>query len=241
MDKKLLVANLKMYMDKENVVSYLQSISSRIHNENVVLCPTNIYIPYFLSNNFQVGIQNVAVTKNGAYTGEVSSSQASSIGCTYAIIGHSERRLYFGELNEEIGEKLKLSIENNLTPILCIGETLEEKENEATRDVLKRELVDSLSSLEKMDIGKVIIAYEPIWAIGTGKIPTNSEITENTKFIKNYIQEYFHSNIKVLYGGSVNTSNIEELQEVKTIDGYLIGSSATNAEELLKLIEVVYS
>ncbi len=241
MDKKLVVANLKMYMNKEDVVNYLQTITATLPKNKVVFCPTSIYIPYFLANGFEVGIQNVAMTTNGAYTGEVSASQARSVGCRYAIIGHSERRMYFGELNEEIGEKLKFAIEEELIPILCVGETLEEKESGKTQDVLKRELVDSLSGLLKEDIEKVIIAYEPIWAIGTGKIPTNDEISKTASFIKEYVQEYFSSNVIVLYGGSVNSTNIKTLEKVQEIDGYLIGSSATKAEELLKLIEVVYS
>lgn len=241
MDKKLVVANLKMYMDKEDVVNYLQTIATKISKNSVVLCPASIYIPYFLANGFEVGIQNIAMTKNGAYTGEVSASQASSVGCSYAIVGHSERRMYFKELNEEIGEKLKLALEEEIIPILCIGETLEEKEAGKMQDVLKRELVDSLSSLQKEDIAKVIIAYEPIWAIGTGKIPTNEEILEAISFIKSYTQQYFESIVRVLYGGSVNSTNIETLEKVEVVDGYLIGSSATKAEELLKLIEVVYS
>lgn len=241
MDKKLVVGNLKMYLDTEQVKTYLDKIKDKINNEAVVLCPSSLYLPYFIGFSFSVGSQNLAMVENGAYTGEISASQVASLGCRYAIVGHSERRQYFGELNEEIGEKMKQSLNANLIPIICIGETLEEYENNKTQDVLKKELIDAFSGIERHDMSKVVIAYEPIWAIGTGKIPTNEEIEKVASLINQYMEEYFQCKVKILYGGSVNSKNIEQLEQIQSIDGYLIGSAATKAEEILKIVEVVYS
>lgn len=241
MGKKLLVGNLKMYMTKSDIDNYLNTIVGRINNDSVVLIPTSIYLPYFLNRDFSVGIQNIATTEKGAYTGEVSALQASSLGVQYTIVGHSERREFYNETSEEIYEKIKNAIKNNIIPIVCIGETLKDYENKKTTDFLKQQIIDSFTGLTSDELEKIIIAYEPIWAIGTGKVPTNEEIRVVVRMIKTQMSDLFHINkTLVLYGGSVSEKNIEQLEKINNLDGYLVGSAATKALEILKMEEVVY-
>jgi len=241
-DKKLVIGNLKMYMNTKDVKVYLNNIKNKINNKNVILCPTSIYIPYFLGNNFQVGCQNIADEKNGASTGEVSATQVSTLGCKYVIIGHSERRQKFNESNKIIAKKINQALENELIPILCVGETIEQKENGLTYDVIAKQISYSLRGVNLDKVKDVIIAYEPIWAIGTGSIPDNEDIDDIVKYIHRYMEKCFNThNNKVLYGGSVDSKNIKKLNKLESIDGYLIGSASTKSNELMKIIEVVYS
>lgn len=223
--EKLIVGNLKNYMDAYDTSTYLKQIDKI---ENVVLCPSNIFIPYFLNKKFEVGIQNIYLNDKTC-TGEITAKQAKSLGVSYVIIGHSERRTNFIETNIVVNHKIKEALKNNLKVILCIGETLEEKESNKTIEVLEKQLNECLKDIDK----DVIIAYEPIWAIGTNVVPTISEIENNINKIKEI------RNTKVLYGGSVNSSNISEI--IKVTDGVLIGKASTDVVEFLKIIEVVNS
>ncbi|MDD3187627.1 MAG: triose-phosphate isomerase [Bacilli bacterium] len=224
---KLIVGNMKMNMSLSDIKYYIENLN---YKDNVVICPTSIYIPYFMKYN--VGIQNMFYEDHGAYTGEVSPSQCSSLNVKYAIIGHSERRNIFNESDETINKKLASSIKNSITPILCVGE----HDGEDRTMILSNELDKDLSGLENID--KIIIAYEPIWAIGTGKIPTNEEIFNTIKFIKDYILNKYKVNVKVLYGGSVNEKNIDTLNQISNLDGFLIGGASTKVNEFNKIIEV---
>lgn len=238
-NKKLVVANLKMYLSTSDIATYLKKIAS-LERQNVIFCPTSIYLPYFVGHGYGVGIQNVAATELGAYTGEVSAIQAAGLGVQYAILGHSERRQYFGETNAQIHQKIIQCLRAKMTPIVCIGETAEEYQKQQTKEVLKQQIIACFRDLPAEAISKVIIAYEPIWAIGTGKIPRNEEITEIASEIKHIVVEKFHCHmIPVLYGGSIKCSNIEQLENIKNIDGYLIGKASTT-EEFFRLLEVVY-
>ena len=223
--EKLIVDNLKNYMDAHDTAVYLKQIDKI---ENVVICPSNIFIPYFLNKKFEVGIQNIYLNDKTC-TGEITAKQAKSLGISYAIIGHSERRTNFIETNIVVNHKIKEALKNNLKVILCIGETLEEKQNNKTIEVLKKQINECLKDINE----EVIIAYEPIWAIGTNIVPTVSEIENNISKIKEIV------NTKVLYGGSVNSSNIFEI--IKVTDGVLVGKASTDVVEFLKIIEVVNS
>lgn len=222
--EKIIIANHKMNLDIDGINEYLEKL--KCVKDRFIVCPSNIYLPYFINENYKVGIQNIYAKDYGAYTGEVSPYQAKKLGVSYAIVGHSERRSQFNESNEIIKAKIKRCQKNNLKVILCVGETLEEKENGKTLEALKSDL----SVIENPK--DIIVAYEPIWAIGSGKNPTKNEIEGVVKFIKKCY------NVKVLYGGSVNKENITMLNHIKQIDGYLIGSASTKAEEVLKIIEV---
>lgn len=222
--EKIIVANHKMNLDIDGVNEYLEKLKSVKHE--FIVFPTSIYIPYFINENYKVGIQNVYSKDFGAFTGEVSPYQASKLGVGYVMIGHSERRSFFYEDNNLIKEKIKKCLQNNLKVILCVGETLEEKEDGKTFEVLKKDL----SVIDNPE--NIMISYEPRWAIGSGKTPTNDEIEGVVKFIKKCY------NVKVLYGGSVSEDNIATLNQIKSLDGYLLGKASTRAEEVLKIIEV---
>ena len=182
-NKKLIVGNLKMNMVADEVSSYLRIVNKNIYSDNVVICPSSIYIPYFLKQRYNVGIQNIAVEEMGSHTGEISAKQAYSLGVKYALIGHSERRQVDGETDLIVGKKVKTAIKNNLYSIVCIGETNEDKVMLRTENVLKKQLKYALKELILEDMDNVIIAYEPVWAIGTNKIPSNRDIKNTVSYI----------------------------------------------------------
>lgn len=231
---KLIVGNLKMYIEGSNLKEYTNKIK-KVENENVVVCPTSIHIPFFIKNKYKVGIQNISTEEIGAFTGEVSASQAKKLGVDYVIIGHSERRQKLNETDLDINKKIKNALASKIKVILCIGETLEEHQLLKTESVLKREIQKDLNQIDE----NVIIAYEPIWAIGTGVIPTNKEIERTVEYIKLLVHEKTKKTPKVLYGGSVNEKNINELEKIPNIDGYLIGGASSKIDEFLKIIEIV--
>lgn len=236
---KLIVGNHKMYMRIGEVGEYLKTIIGKINTTNVVICPSTIYVPYFLKHKFAVGVQNICPDNDEANTGEISAKQVSELGIKYSLVGHSERRINFYEANDLINKKIINLLEHNIRPILCIGETNEEKNLLKTNKVLKSEIVTCLKNIKTEDFDKIIIAYEPIWAIGTNRIPTISEIKSNVNYIKEVVNKIFKADVKVLYGGSINPNNIEKLNKIDCLDGFLIGASSTKAKEFLDIIEVV--
>jgi len=237
MENKLVIANHKMNMDAKEINEYLKELG-KINNKNVIICPTSIFIPYFLKKKFKVGIQNTFIHESGSYTGEVSPKQAKSLGVSYTIIGHSERRIYLDETDTFINKKVLESLNNNLKVILCIGETLEEKNMLKTDRILKRQLINALRDVE--NINEIIIAYEPVWSIGTGVVPENSEITATISYIRTIIDNlYPDNNVKIVYGGSVTEKNIKSLNKIKEVNGFLVGGASLNTKSFLKIIEVV--
>lgn len=239
MENKLIVANHKMNMDAKEVNEYLKELGN-INNKNLIICPTSIYIPYFLKKKFEVGIQNTFIHEKGSYTGEISPKQAKSLGVNYTIVGHSERRIYFNETDTLINKKVLESLNNNLKVILCIGETLEEKNMLKTDKILKRQIINALRDVVNID--DVIIAYEPVWSIGTGIVPESKEISATISYIKTIIDKLYPSNnVKILYGGSVTEKNIKSLTKIKEVNGFLVGGASLNTKSLLKIIEVVVS
>lgn len=236
MENKLIVGNIKMNMKFGELANYLNYFKG-IKNKNIVICPSYIYIPYFLNYDFSVGSQNVCAYEDGGYTGEVSARQLASIGVNYAIIGHSERRIKLNESNIEINKKIKSSLDAKLKVILCIGETLEESKMMKKESVLKRQLRDALFNIK--DLSNVIIAYEPVWSIGTNKIPDIEELSYTIKYIKELIKGMYKTNIKVIYGGSINENNIINLKKVNEIDGFLIGSASINPTQFIEIIEKI--
>lgn len=230
---KLIVANFKMNLLNEDINSYIKEIKNN-HLENVVFCPSNIYLKDFIGEGLNTGSQSVAFQEKGAYTGEISALQLKSIGVQYAIVGHSERRMLFNDDNY-VNDKLKMCLNNDIIPIVCIGEKEEEKN--IKEDILINQINIVFNGVNNLE--KVIIAYEPIWAIGTGLIPTNQEIEDTITFIKRYIKEKYNFNIKVLYGGSINNKNINILEQVNNLDGYLVGGSSLNANDFNDLISQV--
>ncbi len=201
------------------------------------LCPVNEVIN---SEKLGLGAENCADHAKGAYTGEVSAAMVASTGATYVILGHSERRQYYGETSETLKEKVALAFENGLTPIFCIGEVLEERENGTAFDVVKKQIVDALFHLSAEDFSKIILAYEPVWAIGTGKTATDDQAEEMHAFIRGVIAEKYGQevadNTSILYGGSCKPGNAKALFAKPNVDGGLIGGAALDAESFMGIV-----
>ena len=194
-------------------------------------------------SNLKLGAQNMYFEDNGAFTGEVSASMLKSAGCEYVILGHSERRTIFGETDELINKKIKKALSAGLIPIFCVGELLSERETGITNDVIKRQLLDGLNGVSDEEMKKVIIAYEPIWAIGTGKTATPAQAQEVHEFIRDLIEIDYSleiaNDVTIQYGGSVKPDNAKELLSQKDIDGALVGGACLKAESFLGIIKGV--
>ena len=227
----ILALNNKSNLNKNEFTNYLLQLNKIVTNHKLILCPTFLNIPRadLENKNYLLGAQNVSSNSSGAFTGEISAEQLKEENVKYCIVGHSERRLLQKESLKEISSKIKNLQEQNIIPILCVGETKEEKEDNRTIDVIKREILSAIEN--QIDIEKIIIAYEPIWAIGTGVIPKNEEI----KKVISEIKKILPSN-KVLYGGSCNENNIKELNNITEIDGYLLGGISLKINNLQELL-----
>ncbi len=193
------------------------------------------------SSKLGLGAENCADHKSGAYTGEVSAAMVASTGAAYVILGHSERRQYYGETSEILKEKVALALENNLTPIFCIGEVLEERENGTYLDVVKKQIEEALFGMSAADFSKLILAYEPVWAIGTGKTATDDQAEEMHAFIRKVIADKYGNgvaeNTSILYGGSCKPSNAPQLFAKPNVDGGLIGGASLDAESFMGIVK----
>lgn len=223
----IIALNNKSNLTKSEFLTYQQELSKIKTNSQLILCPSDIHIGIFNLSNCFLGSQNVSKDFIGAHTGEISAQQLKSYGVTYCIVGHSERRETQKETSLEINEKIKRLLKEDIIPIVCIGESKEIRESNQATEYIEKELKTLIYDLEKDEQQKLIIAYEPIWSIGTGILPTNDEI-ENIFLI---IKKYFPTN-KILYGGSANENNIETLKKCSIIDGYLLGGLSLKPKEL---------
>ncbi|MBQ3298502.1 MAG: triosephosphate isomerase [Bacilli bacterium] len=219
----IVALNNKSNFTREEYKEYLKEIEKIYFRGKLILCPT--YLNLTVETDVLLGAQDVSPFEDGAHTGEISAKQLSSIGVKYSIVGHSERRL--NETEEELFNEIKRLLENNMTPILCIGERKVDREKGSTKAVIGNQLSSVVNYLTENERSNVIIAYEPVWAIGTGEIPTNDEIQEVISFIKSKLP-----NNKVLYGGSANEENIDELKKIEGIDGYLVGGLSLKPDKL---------
>lgn len=222
----IVALNNKSNLTKDEFTKYQSELMHIETNHLMILCPSMVHIPLYREGKIKLGAQNVSCTTKGAHTGEIYADQLVSYGVEYCIIGHSERRQDQKESDEEIHDKVERLFEAGITPILCCGETKEEREEGREKEVIGRELDIALNGISEEDKARVIIAYEPIWSIGTGLIPTNNQITDIIEFIKS---KY---NCKVLYGGSANDTNIDDLKQCSCIDGYLLGGLSLKPENL---------
>ncbi len=193
------------------------------------------------NTNIKIGAQNMHFEESGAYTGEVSAKMLKSINVEYVIIGHSERRQYFNETDESVNKKVKMALKNGLKPIICVGETLEQREANKTAEVITKQTELALEGLEENELKEIIIAYEPIWAIGTGKTATSEDANNSIKEIRNKIATIYGQNVAdgviIQYGGSVKSKNAKELFTMSDIDGGLVGGASLDAEEFSKIVE----
>lgn len=225
---KLVLANLKMYLNnKIDTQNYLNDLKQE--KDKFIVFPPIIYLDRFIQNGFITGIQNISFHKEGAHTGEVSALSAYDLGAKYVLLGHSEIRQK-GESDELINQKIKIALKNNLKVVLCVGENLEAYNQNQTKEIINNQISKALKNIDE----EIMISYEPVWAIGTGKTPTNNEIED----VVSYIKSLFNYKIKVLYGGSVSENNIESLNQINNLDGFLIGYAATIPSSLRKIIEV---
>lgn len=229
----IIALNNKSNLTKEEFLKYQEDIQKlNFKTSNVILIPSNIYLAAANIPNISLGSQNVSMYEMGPHTGEVSASQLRQLGVSYCLVGHSERRKEQHETNIEIRNKIKNLLNQGIIPILCIGETKEEKNTAHT--VIYQELQEALIGLPAEELKKVIIAYEPVWSIGTGLIPTSTEIES----IVTKIKETYPNNL-VLYGGSVTLENIEKLTQGNAVDGYLLGGLSLQLDKVQMLIDKI--
>lgn len=229
----IIALNNKSNLTKEEFLKYKEDIQKlNFKTSNVILIPSNIYLASANIPNISLGSQNVSMYEMGPHTGEVSASQLRQLGVSYCLVGHSERRKEQHETNIEIRNKIKNLLNQGIIPILCIGETKEEKNTAHT--VIYQELQEALIGLTEEELKKVIIAYEPVWSIGTGLIPTSTEIES----IVTKIKETYPNNL-VLYGGSVTLENIEKLTQENAVDGYLLGGLSLQLDKVQILIDKI--
>ncbi|HHZ01761.1 MAG TPA: triose-phosphate isomerase [Tissierellia bacterium] len=244
MRRPLIAGNWKMNNSVEESINLVRDLRDRELSEkvDVLICPpfTSLYaiINEIKNSSIKVGAQNMYYEDKGAFTGEVSPAMLKSIGVEYVIIGHSERRQYFNETDQLINKKLKAALTHGLIPILCVGETLEQREEGMEKETVKAQIVKAFKNIEKAE--KVVIAYEPVWAIGTGKVATSEQAEEMSEFIRSIIATIYNSevadNIIIQYGGSVKSLNISEIMSQPNIDGVLVGGASLNAEEFAKIV-----
>lgn len=231
---KYLVCNFKNKLNKNDIVKYSNKLNElSFKNIDLVICPSSIYLSFFNGINYKLGSQDISSFIDKTITGEITGEQLKSMGVNYVIVGHSERRIYKNELNIDFINKINNAIENDIKVIYCIGESLSDKENGNTYMVLEKEISEVLNNVE---LKGIILAYEPIWAIGSGIVPSNKEISENIGFIKDIVEEKYDMKLKVLYGGSVSSDNIKELNKIKNVDGFLVGGASTNIDSLESLL-----
>ncbi len=246
MRKKVIAGNWKMNMLPNEALAFIETIIPMVKNtENeVILCVPYTDLFYSLlaaqNTNIKIGAQNMHFEENGAYTGEVSAQMLKCIGVEYVIIGHSERRQYFAETDETVNKKIKTALKHELTPIVCVGETLEQRESGKTQEIITNQTRLALEGLNTDDVKKVIIAYEPIWAIGTGKTATSDDANNSIKNIRNEIAKLYGNDIAeeiiIQYGGSVKSSNAKELFNTSDIDGGLVGGASLKPDEFAKIV-----
>jgi triosephosphate isomerase (TIM) len=246
--KKLIAANWKMYKDpaqtKEFFRDFLPLVAKHDRDE-IVVCPPYVdlhaAVELVKGSKVAVGAQNVYWKTEGAFTGEISPTMLVAVGCTHVIIGHSERRQYFGETDDTVNLKLKAALEHGLTPIVCVGEVLEEREAGLTEDVLRRQCMRAFSTLSARKAAKLVVAYEPVWAIGTGKTATPEMASDAHVLIRGEAAKAFGDDfgagLRILYGGSVKPENAKALMSQEEIDGALVGGASLDPKSFAAIVK----
>lgn len=249
MRKKIVAGNWKMNLDYQEGISLFSEIVNMVRDERkgsqiAVICAPFIHLnslSQLAGGVVKIGAQNCHQNESGAFTGEISAKMLGSVGCEYVIIGHSERRQYFAESDELLAQKTELALKNNLTPIFCVGETLDERNNGSYYHVLKTQLENGLFNLSADDFAKIVLAYEPVWAIGTGLTATPEQAQDIHAFIRAEVEAKYGANIAdgttILYGGSCNAKNAPELFAQHDIDGGLIGGASLKSRDFVDIIK----
>lgn len=249
MRNKVIAGNWKMFKDVKESVQFVKDLAAKQNqipeNTKMIVCPpfTSLYAVSQVLSGSKIGLgaQNMHFEEQGAFTGEVSPNMLLSAGCGYVILGHSERRTYFHETDELINKKVKKALDKGLKPIMCIGETLEERESGITNQVVEKQVRGGLANLSNEEISKIILAYEPVWAIGTGKTATPQEAQDVHAFIRDLISKIADKKVAddiiIQYGGSMKPENAKELLAQPDIDGGLIGGACLKVDSFYGIIE----
>ena len=247
MRKTIIAGNWKMnktLREGQELAIALRRELYQIEDVDIVVCPPYTLLAYLAdaleTSNILIGAQDVYWQDEGAFTGEVSPVMLKDIGCKFVIIGHSERRAYFGETNESVNNKIKATLRHNLTPIVCVGETLSERESGQTFKVLDDHIENGLKGITDTDILKIVIAYEPVWAIGTGKTATSQQAQEAQKYIRDLLRKMYNNiadTVRIQYGGSVKPENITELMSQPDVDGALVGGASLKVETFVEIVK----
>lgn len=243
----LIAGNWKMNTRREAAIALAKEVVSQLAESpavEVVLCPPYVYLDavadVLAGTAVELGAQDVYPEADGAFTGEVNPAMLTDIGCRFVILGHSERRQLMGETNAEVSKKLHAALSSNLVPIVCVGETLEQREAEQTEDVVAEQVNGSLEGLDDARAAGIVLAYEPVWAIGTGRTATPEQAEAVHAFIRNLLSEKFGAEvagqIRIQYGGSVKPANAAELLGQPNIDGALVGGASLKADDFLAII-----
>ncbi len=245
MRKPIMAGNWKMNKTRDEALQFVYAVSDALPSKDKVesiICAPAIILRDLVKrqgDNLRIGAQNMHEKDNGAYTGEISAIMLKSTGVDYVIIGHSERRQYFNETDESVNAKVLKALETDLKPIICVGETLEQRENGTTHNVLDIQVTKALENVNAKQISDVIIAYEPIWAIGTGKVADAKTADEACGYIRSLIEKLYSKKVadevRILYGGSVSTKTVDELISQPNIDGGLVGGASLKADSFIEL------
>ena len=245
MRKPIIAGNWKMHKTIAEALEFVNEVKDRVNNDKVeaVICA-----PFTLlkdlkqatkGTNIKIGAQNMHFEEKGAFTGEISPLMLKELDMDYVVIGHSERRQYFNETDETVNKKVLKALEVGIDPILCVGETLEEREAGNTKDVCKVQVEKSLENVSKEDLAKVVIAYEPVWAIGTGKTATSEDANDVIAYIREVVANLYGelaNEVRIQYGGSVKPSNVAEIMNQSDIDGALVGGASLEANDYVELV-----
>ncbi|NDW08192.1 triose-phosphate isomerase [Dysgonomonas sp. 520] len=250
MRKNIVAGNWKMNKNLQEGIAFVEELQVALSNVDKINCDVVVGTPFIHLANVSAAIntgligvaaQNCADKESGAYTGEVSAAMVASTGAKYVILGHSERRQYYGETDAKLKEKTLLALANGLTPIFCIGEVLEEREAGKQNEVVKAQIENALFNLSAEEFSKIVLAYEPVWAIGTGKTATPEQAQEMHAYIRKTLAEKYGKevadNTSILYGGSANAANAKELFSNPDVDGGLIGGASLKVETFLPIVQ----
>ena len=246
--KKLMAANWKMYKTPDQARDFFREFLPLVaghSRDEIAVCPPFVDLPAAIGSakdsKISIGAQDMYWEKEGAFTGEISAGMLLAVGCTHVIIGHSERRQYFGETDDTVNLKLKAALEAGLIPIVCVGEVLEEREAGLTEDVLRRQCLRAFHAISGKKAAKLVVAYEPVWAIGTGKTATPQLATEAHSLIRSEAAKAFGEtladNLRILYGGSVKPDNAAELLAQPDVDGALVGGASLDVDSFVSICQ----
>src|SRR3989338_2640330 len=244
--KALIAANWKMNKDIKEAVSFVKDFKKLVKNAkniDIAICPSFTLLSelneLLKNSGIKLGAQNMHFDEKGAYTGEISPLMLKDAGCEYVILGHSERMQYFKETDDLINKKVKSALKNKLKPILCIGETLEQRESNETMKIIEGKLKNCLNNVDENEMKNFIVAYEPVWAIGTGKNATPEQAEEVHKFIRSLLLKIYNKkisdNTRIIYGGSVKPENIKDLMAMKNINGALVGGASLEPKSFAEI------